>query len=142
MNLKDKACLVTGCASGIGKHMAGVLLRAGARVMATDVDAAGLAATVAALGGVGERLKSHALDVRHDRARGEQLCQLAQAQVGARAHHDKRVARAEAQRAAREALERVPHQQHRADRECEHHPGECSDQLWSPLNGSVIECGG
>jgi 3-oxoacyl-[acyl-carrier protein] reductase len=64
MDLSGKSCLLTGCGSGIGRHMAGVLARAGAKVMATDVDAAGLAQTIAALGGTGERLRSHALDVR------------------------------------------------------------------------------
>jgi NAD(P)-dependent dehydrogenase (short-subunit alcohol dehydrogenase family) len=39
--------LLTGCASGMGRHLTGVLLRAGHRVLATDVDAAVLAQVAA-----------------------------------------------------------------------------------------------
>jgi len=65
MPLQDQVFMLTGCASGMGKHMAGVLVRAGARVLLTDVDEAGLAQTVAALGGAGDRLRTRTLDVRH-----------------------------------------------------------------------------
>lgn len=68
MSIQDQVFLLTGCASGMGKHMAGVLTRAGARSMLTDVDADGLADTVAALGGSGERVQSRVLDVRHAEA--------------------------------------------------------------------------
>lgn len=61
MELHGKACLLTGCASGIGRHLSGVLARAGARVMATDVDEAGLVSATAGLGGDVQQRK---LDVR------------------------------------------------------------------------------
>lgn len=63
MQFKDKVCVITGCASGIGKHMAGVMARAGATVVLTDVEEAGLAATAQALGGVGSTVRVHRLDV-------------------------------------------------------------------------------
>jgi NAD(P)-dependent dehydrogenase (short-subunit alcohol dehydrogenase family) len=45
MRLKDKAALVTGAASGIGRACAAALAREGARVLACDVDETGLAET-------------------------------------------------------------------------------------------------
>ncbi|MEV8537017.1 SDR family NAD(P)-dependent oxidoreductase [Streptomyces sp. NPDC051211] len=42
--MKDKSCLVTGAASGIGRATALLLARSGARVTAADIDAPGLAA--------------------------------------------------------------------------------------------------
>lgn len=63
--MRDKSVLITGCASGIGRHMAGVALRAGASVMMTDVDAAGLDCTLAELGGESDRLRTRPLDVRN-----------------------------------------------------------------------------
>lgn len=65
MDLREKACVLTGCGSGIGKHMMGVLHAAGARILATDVAEGPLAEAVAALGGPSERLQTHALDVRN-----------------------------------------------------------------------------
>ncbi|GAA1990381.1 SDR family NAD(P)-dependent oxidoreductase [Kitasatospora viridis] len=44
VDLTGKSCLVTGAASGIGRATATLLARLGARVLATDVNAAGLAA--------------------------------------------------------------------------------------------------
>lgn len=44
MNLKDMSIIVTGAASGMGKHFTMSLARDGANVMACDVDEAGLAA--------------------------------------------------------------------------------------------------
>jgi 3-oxoacyl-[acyl-carrier protein] reductase len=61
MELRGKACLLTGCASGIGKHLSGVLARAGARVMMTDIDEAGLAKAASGLGG---EVRQQKLDVR------------------------------------------------------------------------------
>ena len=40
-------CVLTGCASGIGRHLAGELLRRGHRVLATDVDGTALERTAA-----------------------------------------------------------------------------------------------
>lgn len=62
--MEGKSVLITGCASGIGRHMAGVMLRAGARVLITDVDAAGLELTLSELGGESAQVKARALDVR------------------------------------------------------------------------------
>ena len=62
--MQDKVALITGCASGIGRHMAGVALREGARVMMTDVDAPGLGLTLEELGGESARLRARPLDVR------------------------------------------------------------------------------
>ena len=60
--LEGTVALVTGCASGIGRAMALELVRRGARVLACDIDAGGLAklATEPGFGGA----KTAALDVR------------------------------------------------------------------------------
>ena len=50
-DLSGKKCLITGAASGIGHATAGMAARAGAEVLLTDVDAAGLEAVVAEIGG-------------------------------------------------------------------------------------------
>jgi 3-oxoacyl-[acyl-carrier protein] reductase len=60
--------LLTGCASGIGRHLAGALSGLGHKVLATDVNEAGL--LEAAKGWKGENVKTFVLDVR-DRARWE-----------------------------------------------------------------------
>ncbi len=52
--LDGRVAIVTGAASGIGAACAEVLARAGARVLATDIDAAGGAALAARLGAAGE----------------------------------------------------------------------------------------
>ncbi|MEW5740163.1 MAG: SDR family oxidoreductase [Myxococcota bacterium] len=59
--------LVTGCASGIGKHLAGAITRRGHQLVATDVNSAGLEAA-AKEGGWGERAVLHPLDVRDEQA--------------------------------------------------------------------------
>lgn len=64
MSLKDRVFLITGCASGIGKHMAGVVARAGGRALMTDFDADGLARTFDALGDTQGRIRIRVLDVR------------------------------------------------------------------------------
>jgi NAD(P)-dependent dehydrogenase (short-subunit alcohol dehydrogenase family) len=48
--LDGKIALVTGAASGLGKRMAERFAEAGARVLLTDIDAAGAAAAAAAIG--------------------------------------------------------------------------------------------
>ena len=50
MDLENRTALVTGAASGIGRAIAVGLAQAGARVVAVDRDADGLAATVATIG--------------------------------------------------------------------------------------------
>lgn len=56
--------MLTGCASGIGKHMAGVLANAGACVMMTDVDLHAVDQDIAQHGWDTDRVGSAALDVR------------------------------------------------------------------------------
>jgi gluconate 5-dehydrogenase len=53
LGLEGRVALVTGAASGIGKSSAEILAAAGARVVACDRNAEGLAATVASLPGEG-----------------------------------------------------------------------------------------
>ena len=55
---RDRVALVTGAASGIGRAIALQLAQSGARVIATDIDAAGLAAMA------GDTIAAEALDVR------------------------------------------------------------------------------
>jgi 15-hydroxyprostaglandin dehydrogenase (NAD) len=50
MEIKGKSAVVSGAASGIGRAMARVLARSGARVIVADLDAAGGAATVDMIG--------------------------------------------------------------------------------------------
>lgn len=59
--LRGKRCVVTGAASGIGRATAVALAGAGAQLVLTDVDADGLEATVAQLGGAVRQAR--ALDV-------------------------------------------------------------------------------
>jgi NAD(P)-dependent dehydrogenase (short-subunit alcohol dehydrogenase family) len=60
--LEGKVAIVTGAASGIGAACAKTLAREGAKIVATDLDAAGGAATVAAIEGAG----GEAFFLRHD----------------------------------------------------------------------------
>jgi NAD(P)-dependent dehydrogenase (short-subunit alcohol dehydrogenase family) len=57
---KEKVCLITGAASGIGRGLSEGLARYGARVIVTDIDGEG-AARVAS--GLGEGATAHRLDV-------------------------------------------------------------------------------
>jgi NAD(P)-dependent dehydrogenase (short-subunit alcohol dehydrogenase family) len=57
---REKVCLITGAASGIGRGLSETLARLGARVIVTDVDGAG-AERVAA--GIGEQAMARRLDV-------------------------------------------------------------------------------
>lgn len=59
----EPACLVSGCASGIGRHLAHRLLERGARVCATDLDDEALRAHAEAAGWPGDRLRLARLDV-------------------------------------------------------------------------------
>ncbi len=56
--------LITGCASGIGRHLAGEALTRGHRVLATDVDLESLAGHAAEAGWPEERARTEKLDVR------------------------------------------------------------------------------
>ncbi|WP_280368734.1 SDR family oxidoreductase [Nocardia wallacei] len=63
-SVSGKKTLVTGAASGIGRATATAAARAGAELVLTDIDAAGLAETVEAIGGEGGKvLFSRALDI-------------------------------------------------------------------------------
>lgn len=62
--------LLTGCASGIGRHLTRALSNLGHRVLATDVNEAGLAAAAQQDGWKPESVKRQVLDVR-DRAQWE-----------------------------------------------------------------------
>lgn len=70
MDLENRVFFLTGCASGIGRHLAGVFLRGGARVFATDHAWEALEARAAGDRWPVERLRLRALDVR-DRAAWE-----------------------------------------------------------------------
>lgn len=61
--LKDSVFIVTGAASGIGQATAWLAARRGALVLATDVDAAGLARTVDVIGQDGGRAEAALLNV-------------------------------------------------------------------------------
>ena len=52
MNLKSKVAVVTGAASGIGREIARIFCRAGAKVAIADLNQAGAAAAAAELGDV------------------------------------------------------------------------------------------
>jgi 3-oxoacyl-[acyl-carrier protein] reductase len=58
-----RSYLVTGCASGIGRDLAGAILARGDRVLATDVDADALARAARELGWPAERAPVRKLDV-------------------------------------------------------------------------------
>ena len=68
LRFAGKIALVTGAASGIGRAVAVRLGREGATVIAADRDAAGAAATAAAIRAEGGDGKSHELDVTSDDA--------------------------------------------------------------------------
>jgi NAD(P)-dependent dehydrogenase (short-subunit alcohol dehydrogenase family) len=63
-DLKDKVCVVTGGASGIGRALAHRFAKAGMRVVIGDVEAGALDAVVAELGGDGARVLGVPCDVR------------------------------------------------------------------------------
>jgi 3-hydroxybutyrate dehydrogenase len=55
MSVKDKVCVVTGAASGIGKEIALTYVRAGAKVVIADLNLAGANAAAAELNGGGPK---------------------------------------------------------------------------------------
>ena len=63
-DFRDRVAVVTGGASGIGKALVKAFLAEGARVMATDVEAPALEATVKELAASGGTLLSRVTDVR------------------------------------------------------------------------------
>lgn len=58
--------LLTGCASGIGRHLTGALSARGHRLVATDLDDGALATQARERSWSHERVKLHALDVRRE----------------------------------------------------------------------------
>jgi 3-oxoacyl-[acyl-carrier protein] reductase len=64
MNVADSVFLLTGCASGIGRHLGRRLAERGACALLTDVDEPGLKETVAGVPGSGDRIRQRRLDVR------------------------------------------------------------------------------
>ena len=66
--LQGRTALVTGAASGIGEATAELFASLGARVVASDVNADGGAATVAAIDEAGHEAVFQAADVRNDEA--------------------------------------------------------------------------
>ncbi|MBI1318745.1 MAG: SDR family NAD(P)-dependent oxidoreductase [Candidatus Hydrogenedens sp.] len=64
MIYRDSVCLLTGCASGIGRHMANVLHARGAKLMLTDLDIERLDAQVAEARWKPEQVQTRRLDVR------------------------------------------------------------------------------
>ncbi len=69
---RDKVCVVTGAASGIGLALSEGVLRAGARVVMADRDTATLASAAEGLGALAERAQPFTVDV----AREEQVRRL------------------------------------------------------------------
>ena len=63
LKLADRAAIVTGAASGIGRAIALALAREGARVAILDVNATGAEETVTAIQETGGRARAYAVDV-------------------------------------------------------------------------------
>jgi 3-oxoacyl-[acyl-carrier protein] reductase len=79
--LQDRVAVVTGAASGIGQDIALVLAEAGAFVVATDANEAGLAETVRLLEGAGVKGRARLLNVA-DRTAVETLAAEIASQFG------------------------------------------------------------
>lgn len=80
-NEPARVCLVTGCASGIGRHLVGVLVAHGHRVVATDLELKKLKAAAKADAWQPDRVMLMALDVRNA-AQWERAVELAVAKLG------------------------------------------------------------
>ena len=63
MKLKDKVCIVTGAASGIGRAIADTYARAGGKVVIADLDKAAAQAAADAIGAAGGTAMAVAMDV-------------------------------------------------------------------------------
>jgi len=68
MKLSGKTAIVTGAASGIGRHIALAFAREGARVAIADIDLAAANATVTAISAAGGQALSVAMDVTAEQA--------------------------------------------------------------------------
>ncbi len=66
MRLKDKVAIVTGAASGIGKEIATVFVREGAKVAIADINQAAADATARELDPTGKRVIGVAMDVTNE----------------------------------------------------------------------------
>jgi len=64
MGIVDTTFLISGCGSGIGRHLAQTLLHRGGKVLATDIDGAGAASCIEEAGASREHGDAMALDVR------------------------------------------------------------------------------
>ena len=73
--------VLTGCASGIGRHLTGALARDGHRLIATDLDGAALTAAAANEGWSAERVRCQKLDVRSE-AEWEAVMSAAESDLG------------------------------------------------------------
>lgn len=67
MRLENKVALITGAASGIGRDIAGVFAREGAKIVIADLNQAGADAAAAELGGLSKAL-AVAMDVTNEEA--------------------------------------------------------------------------
>ena len=81
MTLRDRTAVITGAGSGIGRGIAQALARRGCHLALADISEAGLAETLASLGGAKIRVSRHKLDVA-DRAGVAQLPQAVLAEHG------------------------------------------------------------
>jgi 3-oxoacyl-[acyl-carrier protein] reductase len=73
--------VLTGCASGIGRHLTGALAREGHRLIATDLDEVALAGAAEHEGWSHERVHRRKLDVRSE-AEWESVMEAAESQLG------------------------------------------------------------
>ena len=67
MQLKDKVCIVTGAASGIGREIAATFVREGARVAIADLAVAEATAVAGALGSAAGRAMAVRMDVTNEK---------------------------------------------------------------------------